>query len=65
MKLFLKIKKVCYLLCHLVHLKNLGISYIFGGKEVLNFTAVVEKLKSLFSIDQLILEGGGSINGSF
>ncbi len=46
------------------HLRKVGISYIFGGKERLNFTVVVQKLKSQFSIDKLMLEGGGFINGS-
>lgn len=50
---------------YLAQLKNLGISYIFGGKDRLNFTVVLEKLKSLFSIDHLMLEGGGFLNGSF
>lgn len=50
---------------YLAYLKNLGISYIFGGKDRLNFTVVVEKLKNLFSIDELMLEGGGFLNGSF
>jgi riboflavin biosynthesis pyrimidine reductase len=50
---------------YLAYLKNLGISYIFGGKERLDVTVVVEKLKNLFSIDELILEGGGFLNGSF
>ena len=50
---------------YLAHLQKLGISYIFGGKEQLNFTVVVEKLKNLFSIDKLMLEGGGFLNGSF
>lgn len=49
---------------YLAYLKNLGISYIFGGKERLNFTVVVEKLKHLFGIDRLMLEGGGFLNGS-
>jgi riboflavin biosynthesis pyrimidine reductase len=49
---------------YLAHLQQIGISYIFGGKERLNFTAVVQKLKSLFSIDELMLEGGGFLNGS-
>ncbi|MCP3764727.1 dihydrofolate reductase family protein [Domibacillus sp. A3M-37] len=40
-------------------------SYIFGGKEQLDFTVVGEKLKKLFSIDQLLLECGGFLNGSF
>jgi riboflavin biosynthesis pyrimidine reductase len=50
---------------YLAHLQQLGISYIFGGKEQLNFTVVVVKLKKLFAIDQILLEGGGFINGSF
>ncbi|MEK4466245.1 hypothetical protein BK121_00605 [Paenibacillus odorifer] len=50
---------------YLAYLKNLGISYIFGGKERLNFSVVVGKLKQLFSIDKLMLEGGGILNGSF
>ncbi|OIK12664.1 hypothetical protein BIV60_16050 [Bacillus sp. MUM 116] len=50
---------------YLAYLKKIGISYIFGGKERLNFTVVVEKLKNLFSIDKLMLEGGGYLNGSF
>ncbi|MEH7116289.1 RibD family protein [Neobacillus vireti] len=49
---------------YLSHLQKLGISYIFGGKERINFTVVVEKLKDLFSIDELMLEGGGFLNGS-
>jgi riboflavin biosynthesis pyrimidine reductase len=31
----------------------------------LDFTVVVEKLKHLFSIDRLLLEGGGVLNGTF
>jgi riboflavin biosynthesis pyrimidine reductase len=50
---------------YLAHLRKIGISYIFGGKERLNFTIVVQKLKNLFSIDTLMLEGGGFLNGSF
>lgn len=50
---------------YLAHLKKIGISYIFGGKERLNFSLVVEKLKKLFTIDKLMLEGGGFLNGSF
>ncbi|MBT2657363.1 dihydrofolate reductase family protein [Bacillus sp. ISL-18] len=50
---------------YLAHLQKIGISYIFGGKVRLNFTVVVEKLKNLFEVDQLMLEGGGYLNGSF
>ncbi|MDO7904818.1 hypothetical protein Q5741_00150 [Paenibacillus sp. JX-17] len=37
--------------------KKIGISYIFGGKERLNFRLVVGKLKKLLKIDNLMLEG--------
>lgn len=50
---------------YLSHLQKKGISYIFGGTDRLCFTVVVQKLKSLFSINTLLLEGGGYINGSF
>ncbi|WP_299090678.1 dihydrofolate reductase family protein [uncultured Metabacillus sp.] len=50
---------------YLAHLRKIGISYIFGGKDRLNFTVVVEKPKNLFAIDKLKLEGGGFLNGSF
>jgi riboflavin biosynthesis pyrimidine reductase len=50
---------------YLAHLQKIGISYLFGGKERLSFNVVVEKLKELFSIDELMLEGGGFLNGSF
>lgn len=50
---------------YLSYLQEIGISYIFGGKETLDFNVVLHKLKTLFSIDQLLLEGGGIVNGSF
>lgn len=50
---------------YLAHLQKLRISYIFGGKEQLNFIVVVKKLNDLFSIDKLMVEGGGVLNGSF
>jgi riboflavin biosynthesis pyrimidine reductase len=50
---------------YLAHLKKFGISYIFGGKKRIDFTVVVQKLKNLFSINKLMLEGGGFLNGSF
>lgn len=50
---------------YLAHLRKIGVSYIFGGNERLNFTVVVEKIRTHFAIDKLMLEGGGFINGSF
>jgi len=50
---------------YLASLQKAGVSYIFGGKETLDLTLVVKKLKKLFSFDTLVLEGGGTVNGSF
>lgn len=49
----------------LAHLRGKGVSYLFGGKTELNIALVVQKLKRLFGIDTLLLEGGGIVNGSF
>lgn len=48
----------------LAYLKSKNISYIFGGKNEVNFTNTFKKLKSQFGIEKILLEGGGSINGS-
>jgi riboflavin biosynthesis pyrimidine reductase len=50
---------------YLLHLQEKGISYIFGGKTELDLKKVLEKLNKLFGIKKLMLEGGGSLNGSF
>jgi len=49
---------------YLQSLRTKGISYVFGGKEDVDFTKVVEKLSNLFLIKRLLLEGGGVVNGS-
>ncbi|NLY42905.1 MAG: RibD family protein [Clostridiaceae bacterium] len=49
----------------LAHLREKGVSYIFGGETELDLTIVLKKLKSLFGIEKLLLEGGGIVNGSF
>lgn len=49
----------------LAHLRSKGVSFIFAGKDALNLEQAVQKLKSLFGIDKLLLEGGGIVNGSF
>lgn len=46
-------------------LRNKGISYIFAGKEKLDLTVALDKLKKLFDIEKLLLEGGGIIGGAF
>lgn len=50
---------------YLAYLQDKKISYIFGGKNELDFSTVLEKLGRLFPIKTLMLEGGGHLNGSF
>lgn len=46
-------------------LRRLGISYIIAGKEGLDYALALEKLKTLFGIEKLMLGGGGVLNWSF
>lgn len=46
-------------------LRKLGISYIIAGEETLNYSLAMEKLKTLFGIETLMLGGGGVLNWSF
>lgn len=50
---------------YLAFLRKMRISYIFGGREVLDFELVTEKIRELLGAELLLLEGGGSLNGSF
>lgn len=49
----------------LAHLRSKGVSYIFAGEDTLDLKQAVQKLKSSFGIEKLLLEGGGIVNGSF
>ncbi|RYY14465.1 MAG: deaminase [Cytophagaceae bacterium] len=49
---------------YLAYLRRLGISYVFGGAEALDFALVLDKLARLFPIQTILLEGGGHLNGS-
>lgn len=46
-------------------LQSKGISYIFAGSEQLDLPLAMQKLKALFGIEKLLLEGGGIIGGAF
>lgn len=46
-------------------LRKMEISYIVAGKDQLDCQVAVEKLKTLFGIETLMLSGGGFINWSF
>jgi 2,5-diamino-6-(ribosylamino)-4(3H)-pyrimidinone 5'-phosphate reductase len=50
---------------YLAFLRSKGVSYVFGGKADLKLRLVLAKLRRLFQIKKLLLEGGGKINGSF
>ncbi len=50
---------------YLAHLQDIGVSYIFAGKNEVDLKVALNKLRSLFGIEQLMLEGGARINGSF
>ncbi|MVT08534.1 dihydrofolate reductase family protein [Chitinophaga tropicalis] len=50
---------------YLAYLQEKGVSYIFGGKDELDFALVLDKLGQHFNIKKVLLEGGGGINGSF
>ena len=49
---------------YLAYLHSLGISYVFGGDTSTNLPHALRKLKALFGIEKILLEGGGSFNGS-
>jgi riboflavin biosynthesis pyrimidine reductase len=41
------------------------VSYVFGGKRTLDLRLVLEKLRRLFGIRRVRIDGGGTVNGSF
>ena len=49
---------------YLAYLEQKGISYIFAGEQDVDFETALGKLRKHFQIDRILLEGGGSLNGS-
>lgn len=49
---------------YLAYLRKVDVSCVFAGKERLDCTLLLQKLKSLFQIDRLMLAGGGQMNWS-
>ena len=47
------------------YLKKTGISYIFAGEQEIDIPLALEKLRRLFGIETLLLEGGSILNGAF
>lgn len=50
---------------YIAHLRKNNISYIFAGGSALDIPLALHKLKDLFSINSVMLSGGGAINWSF
>lgn len=50
---------------YLAYLQKTGVSYVFAGKAEMDLPLALEKLKTLFGIEKLLLEGGSILNGAF
>lgn len=50
---------------YLAYLQSIGVSYIFAGKTEMDLPLALQKLKQLFGIERLLLEGGSVLNGAF
>lgn len=50
---------------YLAYLRRLDISYVIAGKEQLDCKLLLEKLKTLFGVEKLMISGGGLTNWSF
>ncbi len=50
---------------YLAYLHKTGVSYILAGSDDLDLPLALHKLKTLFGIETLLLEGGSVINGAF
>jgi riboflavin biosynthesis pyrimidine reductase len=49
---------------YLAYLKEKNISYVLAGETDLDLSLLLSKLKDMFNIETLLLEGGGIINGA-
>jgi riboflavin biosynthesis pyrimidine reductase len=50
---------------YLAYLQSIQVSYLFAGINELDLSLALKKLKELFGIKTLLLEGGSVINGAF
>jgi len=49
---------------YLAHLRAAGVSYLFCGKDHVNVTTALRKIRKVLGIRKLMLEGGGTFNGA-
>ncbi|KAK8857876.1 hypothetical protein M9Y10_012972 [Tritrichomonas musculus] len=50
---------------YLKYLRDKNISYVFAGKDGRDIAKALHTLKTVFGIERLLLEGGGTLNGTF
>jgi riboflavin biosynthesis pyrimidine reductase len=50
---------------YLYYLQRKSVSYIFAGVNEVDLKLAVEQLREIFSIERIMLEGDGCLNGSF
>ena len=50
---------------YLHYCREKGISYIFCGKDKIDIKLSLQKLKKLFKIDKMLLQGGPKLDGAF
>ena len=50
---------------YLIYLQEIKVSYIISGNTDINIPNALKKLKKNFGINNLMLEGGSTINGAF
>jgi 2,5-diamino-6-(ribosylamino)-4(3H)-pyrimidinone 5'-phosphate reductase len=49
---------------YLAHLQKAGVSYVFCGARAIDLPVAMEKLRRLFGLKKLMLQGGGRFNGA-
>jgi riboflavin biosynthesis pyrimidine reductase len=50
---------------YLAHLRKAGVSYLFCGEREVDPATALKKLAAAFKLKKLMLQGGGTFNGSF
>jgi hypothetical protein len=49
---------------YLAHLQVAGVSYLFCGRQKIDLSLALRKLRSAFNLRKLMLQGGGTFNGA-
>ena len=49
---------------YLAHLNSAGVSYLFCGRDHVNVSTALRKIRTVLGVRKLLLEGGGTFNGA-